>query len=125
MSRSRRNSVVGTRSARDSFENGRDGARHAALAPALTTEIEAEGDDDVTNGLLHHRVLICMVYKLTEYSWSVKSPLKRRQATKTCLLAASYCRVEVESTGSGITAGHNSYASAHDFFTDTESEVCS
>lgn len=52
MSKSRRNSVAGaaagTRSARESFDNGRE--RHAALAPALSTEVEADGDDDVTNG---------------------------------------------------------------------------
>lgn len=50
MSMSRRNSVsgAGAKSGRESLEVPRE--RHAALAPALSTEIEAEGDDDVANG---------------------------------------------------------------------------
>ncbi|KAG2168777.1 hypothetical protein D6C90_08632 [Aureobasidium pullulans] len=49
MSMSRRNSVsgAGAKSGRESLEVPRE--RHAALAPALSTEIEAEGDDDVAN----------------------------------------------------------------------------
>lgn len=50
MSMSRRNSVSGgVKSGRESLEVPRE--RHAALAPALSTEIEADGDDDVTNGM--------------------------------------------------------------------------
>ena len=49
MNMSRRNSVSGgVKSGRESLEVPRE--RHAALAPALSTEIEADGDDDVTNG---------------------------------------------------------------------------
>ncbi|KAI5209070.1 hypothetical protein E4T39_01162 [Aureobasidium subglaciale] len=48
MSMSRRNSVSGgVKSGRESLEVPRE--RHAALAPALSTEMENEGDDDVTN----------------------------------------------------------------------------
>jgi hypothetical protein len=50
MNMSRRNSVSGgVKSGRESFEVPRE--RHVALAPALSTEIEADGDDDVTNGM--------------------------------------------------------------------------
>lgn len=49
MNMSRRNSVSGgVKSGRESLEVPRE--RHAALAPALSTEVEAYGDDDVTNG---------------------------------------------------------------------------
>ncbi|KAG9634665.1 hypothetical protein KCU98_g7792, partial [Aureobasidium melanogenum] len=48
MTMSRRNSVSGgVKSGRESLEVPRE--RHAALAPALSTEVEAYGDDDVTN----------------------------------------------------------------------------
>jgi len=106
MNMSRRNSVSGgVKSGRESLEVPRE--RHAALAPALSTEIEADGDDDVTNGMFCILTPIARIWLIVNFSRSITSSITRRQTASSRLLTPSNRRVQSQSPHQGITTRTN------------------
>lgn len=102
MNMSRRNSVSGgVKSGRESLEVPRE--RHAALAPALSTEVEAYGDDDVTNGMYHTTRIQDETGLTIISSRSFSSTVKRRQTASSCIFTTPDRRIAIKSSGKSIT----------------------
>ena len=118
MNMSRRNSVSGgVKSGRESLEVPRE--RHAALAPALSTEIEADGDDDVTNGTHIDYASTTRIWLTVNSSRSLTSTIKRRQTASTRLLTSPDRRIQSQRAKQSITSGTNNRSTHINAITST------